>query len=63
MKTKKLVLNKETIADLARNHMDAARGGIRTVYSCRITIVCLTYATCDSAGPGCECTDLCTFTC
>lgn len=63
MKTKKLVLNKKTVAHLTRNDMNGALGGAETVYSCHISYGCLTVALCNSTAPGCECTDMCTMIC
>lgn len=64
MKTKKLVLNKKTVAHLNRDSMKGARGGAWSYYdSCALSDNCLTNFLCNSGLPDCECTGLCTMFC
>lgn len=65
MKTKKLTLNKKTVAHLNTNDMNAARGGVWSYYdSCALSDQCLTdHEICASGLPKCDCTGLCTMLC
>jgi hypothetical protein len=62
MKTKKLVFNKKTVANLNGSAMATARGGLRTEYSCAFSDKCPTDFV-DCTGERCECTFLCTRLC
>lgn len=59
---KKLVLNKNTVANLANKDMSYLKGGAQTIDTCRDSFRCDTIFF-DCTGLICECTFLCTMTC
>ena len=65
MKPKKLVLKKTTVANLNRNDMQEARGGVLYTYdSCGLSArTCPTDILCESGNHACGCTGFCTMPC
>lgn len=60
---KRLVLNKETVADLAKNEMNGLHAGNGTYESCYISLTCNTEFLLCTDPILCVCTKNCTRTC